>query len=242
METLSALRLAKSSLPICLIPTGTGNIVANDLATPRRILPAVRQAFEPGMLRWWDAGLLPDHKMVFALRASAGFEADVVASMNLAAKKRWGVIAYMIPALRVFMRTSAVQFNITLDDQKPFQMEGVLALVAVTSRITGFANFVISRDIHPDDGVLHLGIFHPRNFLQNLPALVNQAALQARDMISIFPVRRRVLIECDHLQTTQVDGELLGHTPLLVETLPQSAAFITPFVARRRYVRHHPSS
>jgi len=234
METLTALRQRGVSIPICMIPTGTGNIVANDLATPRRIYPAIKQAFNPGILRWWDAGLLPDQNLVFALRASAGFEAMALTTIKSAAKHRWGVVAYAVPALREFLRTRPVTYTLTIDDRPPIQLEGVVAFTAVTSRMAGGVNFVISRDIRPDDGVLHVGVFHPRKILQNLPAMLNQAALQARDMISVFPVQHRVTIESSVPQVTQVDGEILGTTPLYVETLPQYAAFITPLMPRGR--------
>lgn len=234
METLSAMREQGVSIPICMIPTGTGNIVANDLATPRRIYPAIQQAFNPGILRWWDAGLIRDRNLVFALRASTGFEAMALATMNAAAKHRWGIVAYAVPALREFLRTRPVTYRLTIDGRAPIQMEGVVAFAAVTNRISGAVNFVISRDILPDDGVLHVGVFHPRKILQNIPAMVNKAALQARDLVTVFPVHHSVAIETDTPQITQVDGELLGETPLYVETLPQSAAFITPLLPRGR--------
>ncbi|MCL4875765.1 MAG: hypothetical protein KJ064_03865 [Anaerolineae bacterium] len=228
MEVLTAMIDTGSRIPVSLVPAGTGNIVASDLELPRRIMAAVRQAFSSGRLRWWDVGQLPDSRYCFALRASAGAEASVLSLMNEEAKRRWGVMAYIFPAVRELLRSTPVRFTLTIDDQDPFDVYGIVSFVAVTSRIAGAVNFVWSRDIHPDDGVLHVGVFHPRQVLQNLPALLNKAAMEAKNMVSIYPVHKQVRIDANPKQVTQVDGELLAETPLIVKNIPHAAPFVTP--------------
>ncbi len=228
MEVLTAMLDTGTPIPMSVVPAGTGNIVANDLELPRRVFAAVRQAFSGGKLHWWDVGQLPDSRYCFALRASAGAEASVLNVMNEEAKRRWGIMAYIFPAMRELMRTTPVRFTLTIDDQEPFDAYGILSFVAVTSRMVSNINFVWSRDIHPDDGILHVGVFHPRQVLQNLPALFNQAAMQAKNMVSIYPVHHQVRIDSYPPQVTQVDGELLGKTPLIVTNIPHAAPFVTP--------------
>lgn len=228
MEILSAMLETGDPIPMSIVPSGTGNIVANDLELPRRTFAAIRQAFSGGRLRWWDVGQLPDSRYFFALRASAGAEASILTYMNEDAKHRWGIMAYILPAVRELLRTTPVRFTLTIDDKEPFDVYGIVSFVAVTSRMASAVNFVWSREIHPDDGILHVGVFHPRQVLQNLPALFNTAAMQAKNMVSIYPVHHQVRIDATPTQVTQVDGELLGTTPLIVKNIPHAAPFVTP--------------
>ncbi len=234
METLTVMLSTGSAIPICMLPFGTGNIVANDLDMPRRILPALRQSFRAGWLRWWDVGQMEPDGQYFALRASAGHEASTLAAIDTRAKKRLGTIAYAMPAVRELIKAEPVTFTLTIDDQPPVQLQGITAFVAATSRMVSRVDFVLSRDIAPDDGVLHAGVVHPQKILQNLPHMVGNAALEARDIVTTFPVKHRVRIQSDPPQPCQVDGEYLDRTtPLVVNNHPRKAAFITPLRMRK---------
>ncbi|MFP4323124.1 MAG: diacylglycerol/lipid kinase family protein [Anaerolineales bacterium] len=235
METLTEMLSTGPAIPICMLPIGTGNIVANDLDMPRRILPALRQAFRTGWRRWWDIGHLEPSGQFFALRASTGHEAATLANMDPATKKRLGTLAYAMPAVRELIKAEPVTFTLTIDDLPPVQLQGITAFVAATSRMVNWVDFVLSRDIAPDDGVLHAGVVHPQKLLANLPHMVGSAALEARDIVTTFPVKHRVRIDADPPQRCQVDGECLEqNTPLVVNNYPGKAAFITPLRMRKR--------
>ncbi|HLA42445.1 MAG TPA: acylglycerol kinase family protein, partial [Aggregatilineales bacterium] len=75
METLTIMLNENYPVPIYVIPVGTGNVVASDLSVPRRIRPAIRQALQPGVMRWWEAGQIAETGQCFVLRASAGHDA-----------------------------------------------------------------------------------------------------------------------------------------------------------------------
>jgi diacylglycerol kinase family enzyme len=230
METLTVMMENNiPPLPICMIRAGTGNIVASDLNTPRRMIPALRRAFQPGMVQWWDLGQLEDTKQVFALRTSAGHDALTLASMPKGAKQRWGTFAYALPAIKELLKMKPVTYRIQIDELPAFYMQGITAFVAVTNRMAGIIDFVLSHDIYPDDGVLHVGVINPEKFLQSLPIIINQKALQAQGIVKTFPVRERVQIEANPPQLRQVDGELLpGKTPFAVRTIPQGVPFVVP--------------
>lgn len=230
MATLTTMLSSGPPIPICMIPAGTGNIVANDLATPRRLLPALRQAFRPGRLCWWDAGRIEGTGQIFALRASAGHDALTVANTPDIAKQRWGTFGYVLPAIRQLLRLKPITFTLAIDGGVPFQVQGITAFVAVTNRMAGIIDFVLSPDIHPDDGVLHVGVIHPHRLaLLQLPMILNQGSLSPQNMVTIFPVRERVRIEANPPQPLQVDGELLAElTPLEVRTMQHAITFVTP--------------
>ena len=229
MEALTAMLGSGEPIPISIVPIGTGNIVANDLSLPRRMLRALKQAFLPGTLRWWDVGRLVETDQIFALRASVGHDARTLAITRDESKQRWGTMAYAYPALRELIRTNPSKFTLHIDDQQPIVAHGITAFVAVTSRVAGRLDIVLSHDIRPDDGLLHVGIIHRRQWHRNVPQMLTRGDLEGAHIVTSYPVREHVRIECDPPQLMQVDGELLDtRATLSVEVIAGAAPFITP--------------
>lgn len=228
MQALTAMLDTGDPLPISVIPIGTGNIVAGDLRIPRNFRWALRLAFSEAAVHWWDVGQVSDSGYFFALRASAGHDANTLAHVRHQAKARWGSMAYAVPAVRELMRMEPIQFCLTIDDLAPFTVQGITAFVAVTSRMIGSIPFNLSQEIRADDGVLHGGVIHPRKFFQDLPRMLHQRALEGEHTVSTYPVHRQITIESDPPQRTQIDGDLLGRTPLTVKVIPRGAPFIIP--------------
>lgn len=241
MRSITAMHAVGKPIPISLVPTGTGNVVAGDLNIPRRISLALRLAFSEANIHWWDLGRLTDSGYYFALRASAGHDANTLSHVSKQTKLWWRSMAYVGPAIREFIRMKPIPFRLSIDNNPPIEIQGATAFVAVTNRISGSIGFVLSNQIRPDDGVLHAGVFHPQQLLRNLPRMVQHMALEAENfvnMVSLFPVKERVMIEADPIQRTQIDGELLDNTPLMAEVVSHGAAFVTaPHHANRFFMR-----
>jgi diacylglycerol kinase family enzyme len=228
MESLTAMLDSGPPLPVSLIPIGTANIVAGDLGIPRTMRGALKLAFSEATLHWWDIGQEAHAGYFFALRASAGHDANTLTLVNPDHKNRWRTIAYALPAIREFVQMRPVEFTLTIDNQAPIVMEGITAFVAVTGRVFGQIDFVLSRRIQTDDGVLSAGVIHPKKILQNVPKILRQMALEGDNMLSIFSVQQVVSIDANPPQRTQVDGDLLGHTPLTARVIARAVPFVTP--------------
>ena len=228
MQALTAMLDTGEPLPISIIPIGTGNIVAGDLRVPRNFRWALRLAFNEAAIHWWDVGQVSDSGYFFALRASAGHDANTLAHVRHQAKARWGSMAYAVPAVRELMRMEPIKFQLTIDDLPPVTVLGITAFVAVTSRMVGSIPFNLSQHIRADDGVLHGGVIHPGKFFQDLPRIMQQRALEGEHTVSTYPVHRQITIESDPPQRTQIDGDLLGQTPLTVKVIPRGAPFVIP--------------
>ncbi len=225
---LSALLEQKLSTPIAIIPAGTGNIISYGLNLPS-LEETLDLALSAARVHLWDVGQLPNENYFFALRASAGYEASAVARMNPDQKRPWGLMSYIIPAVQEFLNFQPIRYTLTIDDHTPFEIEGINAFVAVADRIGGNIELKWSEEIAPDDGVLHVGVFHPKKILQNIPVvLFNGTVDAAENSVSLFPVQKQVSIDADPPQKTQVDGELIGETPLIVRNRPRAVSFIIP--------------
>lgn len=240
METLTTMFESGDPLPLSLIPSGTGNIVAGDLDIPRRVLPAIRQAMKPAILTYWDMGELENTGQKFVLRASTGLEAQTLADMNQRHKRLLGTIAYALPGINKMLRSKPAQYKITIDDEQVIVHQGLGAFVAVTNLIVpSIVDVVIRHDIAPDDGMLHVGVVHPaelvkhvtrpQKFLREAPIQIVEGAVSATSLVSTYPVKTRVVIESSTPQPTQIDGELLDITPPLhFRNHPGVVPFVTP--------------
>jgi diacylglycerol kinase family enzyme len=230
MRVITALLKTGNPIPLSVVPTGTGNVVAGDLHLPKRVIPALRLAFDSATIHWWDVGQLEQTNEYFALRASAGHDANTLALVNKKAKAFWRSMAYVFPGAIEMMRMEPVNFTLTIDDQPPIRMQGATAFVAVTSRLSGQIGFVLSNQIRTDDGVLYAGVFHPQKLLRNMPRVIHHMALAAEEfseLVTMFPVKQRVTIDADPPQRTQIDGELLAMTPFTANVVPKSVPFVT---------------
>jgi len=238
-RTITAMMQGPYPIPISLVPVGTGNIVAGDLWLPRRILPALQLSFRPAHVHWWDVGRLTTGHY-FALRASAGHDANTIALVSKRAKQRWRTMAYIIPGVYELMRMSPVEFRLTIDDNETVEIMGATAFVAVTSRLAGQLGIYLSRQIRTDDGLLYAGVLHPQKILLNLPRVIQHRALEAADfddLVTLYPVKKRVTIDAATPQRTQLDGDLLGYTPFTAEVVPHAVPFITTAAKVQSVVR-----
>ena len=224
--------LAGSTVPMALIPRGTGNQVAHNLLIPEDLEAAVKVAVQ-GVVRPMDLGLIGDR--TFALVAGAGFDAAVMTAATRPMKERWGFAAYVFAAVKEALSAQPVRFPITADDEEPIEVEAVTVLIAVMGEL--FAAFLpgISVPLAPaptdswQDGLLEVLIVAPRG-VQDIPGLILRAATRrfAGDQRLIHFQARRVTIESDPPIATQIDGDPAGKTPLTASSFPGGVRIIVP--------------
>jgi len=104
--------LAGDPLPLGLIPLGTANVLAAELglpADPRALARVIAGA--PPRPVW----LARANGRLFAAVAGAGFDAWVVAGVNLALKRRLGKGAYALETLRRLVLPPPADYRVTVD-------------------------------------------------------------------------------------------------------------------------------
>src|SRR5512134_3583974 len=89
-----------SSLPLGVIPTGTGNLIAREFGIPTEVDEAV--ALIAGAPRAMRIDAMRIRKRVYVLNASVGISAAVIAGTTGENKRRFGRIAYFATAFKIF--------------------------------------------------------------------------------------------------------------------------------------------
>lgn len=223
MVHLGAGLLAGGTLPLGVVPTGTGNDFAHGLglpvgdvvaavsrivaalATGPRSIDAVRVERSDGSLAGWYAGVL-----------SAGFDAVVNERANRMRRPR-GASRYVLALLRELAVLRPLRYRITVDGV-PEEASAMLVSVANNGRIGGGMRIVPDAEL--DDGMLDLFLVRPLGrlaFLRIFPR-VFRGTHTGHPAVSIRRCRR-VEIDAPGIRAF-ADGESMGPLPLRVEVVP----------------------
>lgn len=157
--------LAGTNVAMGILPAGTANLLATNLAIPQSISEAVEIALR-GERVALDVGVMNGE--YFAVMAGAGFDAIMINDVDSAAKERLGRIAYVKSSLKALSgpRPSA---KISIDGHPWFDGSASCVLVGnVGTVIGGLKVFDIAS---PTDGQLDVGVINADGALQWLRVL-----------------------------------------------------------------------
>ena len=217
--------LVGSQTPLAILPGGTANVMARELGLPLDLVEAATLAINPqSRIRWVDMGQVGEQ--TFLLRAGIGFEAEMVEGADREQKDRLGMLAYGLSALQTLADPPLARYRLSLDGEEE-EYDG-LACVVANSGNMGAADIVLSKRTDISDGLLDVFVVTKAD----LPSLVSLVA-------SVFSGRpdppalkhwqvREVRIESEPIQTVQLDGELIGQTPVTMKILPEAVQVIIP--------------
>lgn len=216
-----------------IIPGGTGNLLAGNLRIPNHPRRAARVVLR-GRERTVDLGRVRcgAHDQYFAVACGAGIDADIMAGTSGAAKRRWGMSAYVMQAAQVLRKAQAVRYRVTVDGTC-LEADALTVLIANCGEIVPpFGR--LRAGVRLDDGLFEVvllnanGLFHGAMVAGRL--LVNRLAegAQAR-----FWRGKVVTVETDDPQPVEADGEALGTTPVTAEIVPGAMRVRVPVPQER---------
>jgi YegS/Rv2252/BmrU family lipid kinase len=221
--------LAGSETPLGIIPLGTGNQIAANLGISSRVDRAVEiiVTSEPAAI---DIGQLGDGRY-FALMAGAGWDAEVMSVATRELKEKWGFAAYLFAGLRQAVSLPTSTYTITADDTE-FEIRAASVIIANVGQLV-YDLLPLDLRIGPGvsfhDGRLDICIFAPRS-LPDVAAVLWRVASRryVGDDRMIYLQAERIRIEADPPTITQVDGDVLGTTPLEARAVAGGVRVLLP--------------
>lgn len=228
--------VAGGSVPLGILPSGTANVLANEMNVSTRIERAaaelansVPRRISLGRVRFPDPCLAARY---FLLMAGSGLDARVVYRVSAPLKAKVGRIAYWIAGFGLAGRRL---------DEFEVKVEGrsYLCSFALVSKVRNYGgDLEIARDISLFDDCFEVVLFSGRNSLLYLKYLAGVTlrrvsgmrgvtVLRAREVELAGPAGGRVYI--------QVDGEFAGRLPATVEVVPDALTLLVPpgYIARQ---------
>jgi diacylglycerol kinase (ATP) len=152
--------LAGSNVTIAILPAGTANLLASNLALPMDLPGAVGAALDGGR-RALDVGVLNGER--FAVMAGAGFDAALMQDTDRVLKDRLGRLAYVWGGARA-VRSKPVKMHIEIDGRPWFDGRASCLLLGNFGTITG--KLTVFATAEPDDGLLEVAVVTARNSIQ----------------------------------------------------------------------------
>jgi len=215
--------LGPGKVPICIIPTGTGNALAKELEIPTSSPTRAVSLVIEGRRRKIDVGTVDGH--YFLLMAGAGFDANVAKRVTQKAKRRLKIGGYAISALLEFWRYEPHPIMMKAGDD---WYQGVTVLFCNTRTYGGPLTF--ARRAQIDDGSLDVVVFKKMGLMRimqyllmgmglNLGSIRSQVDYFQSKSVRVFPTRP---------VPYQADGDYCGFLPQKIGVLQCAQEFFVP--------------
>lgn len=242
MVSLGVNALAQSSIPLGIVPTGTGNDFARGLGIPVTDRDDAIRALLGGMQREprkVDLGKITLHSgetRWFAGVLSAGFDALVNERAN---RLRWpkGPLRYVIALLAELASLKTRRYTISIDGSHRI-VHGVLISVANNAFMGGGMRVVPHASI--TDGMLDVFIGHSLGRAQLLRVFPKvYAGTHTSHPAVEFARGKHISIDAAGV-TAYADGERVGGLPLTIEVAPGALTVVNERVVNDRDVPEPP--
>ena len=228
--------LRGSTIPLGIVPGGTGNQVASVLGIPRSLKAAVgvlgqarRRTIDLGEVTFTKSNSLPDTS-VFTIGCGAGLDARIMATTPDAWKQRVGRISYFIQAAKLAMSIEATPYSISIDGQA-IETDASVVLVGNMGQLVPGA-LDLRLPIEPDDGLLDLIIVGARGPIHGMKGLVDQLLRTSlgggSGSDSVRARGRTIAIESHRSEPIQIDGDYVGTGSLTAQVLPSAIDVLVP--------------
>jgi YegS/Rv2252/BmrU family lipid kinase len=216
--------LVGSDTALAPLPIGTVNVWARELALPRDIralaellpsLPRYRVDVGRAGTRW------------FLLMAGVGFDAAVVAGLQAHDKRRLGILAYAMRAFAIARQYRGVRVRMVLDG-RVIRRWALMIVLGNTPLYGGVMQ--LTEHARVGDGVLDVCIIRGSSII-DLARAAGAALLLRRASIDprMEHLRARdITIETRRPLPVQVDGDLLGETPMQFTVADRALTVLMP--------------
>ena len=159
--------LRDSGVPIALVPSGTGNLLARNLDFPLSNLDASVEAAFTGTDHDIDLGIAEIERVdgeteqhVFLVMAGLGLDAKMIKNTSSTLKKAVGWLAYVDGIARSIPELKPVRVSYTVDKGPERSMSVHTIIVGNCGLLPG--GFLLMPDAKPDDGILDVAAIRPR--------------------------------------------------------------------------------
>jgi YegS/Rv2252/BmrU family lipid kinase len=218
--------LAGTNTPLGILPLGTANVLARELGIPLDLDAACRLLVGGHVITSIDA-MRVEGRCYFT-HVGVGIDAMMIRDTDRESKRRFGRVAYMATALARLVGFQPQRFALTLDG-RTLRIRASQVLVANVG-ILGQPPFRWGPDIRADDGRLDVCVVRAKT-LWNYATLLWHVALgqhRRSPNVRYYTSTRKVVIASRKPLPAQADGEIIGQTPVEIETIPGAVRVVVP--------------
>ncbi len=216
-----------SSVPLAILPSGTANVLAKELALPSSPEDLV-ELIARHSLRRISVGLASNAETgwqrYFLLMAGIGIDAAIIETVDPKLKKQFGLGAYIAAGLKTLVNWKLTPFNLKANQQS---YPATFAVIANAANYAAW--FRISPDSRMESNALNLCAFNSTNRITYLgyAAMSLFGAHIKASNVAYEPVSE-IYAESNVPVPVQLDGELVGHLPMKFSIVPNALTVVAP--------------
>lgn len=201
---------ARTGVAIGILPHGTGNLLARNLAIPLNTRDALDVVFE-GQDRAIDLASFSTDSGVdtsFLVMAGLGMDAMIMTGVNDDLKAKVGWLAYFVSGVKA-ARFPAMKVQISVDDGEFKKFRARTVVVGNVGFLQGGIPLLPEAQI--DDGELDVVVIAPKRFIGWLAIVVRVITRGKRTNERLDRLTgRKVVIRAEHDVPMQLDGDPAG--------------------------------
>jgi diacylglycerol kinase (ATP) len=218
--------LVNTGIPLAMLPTGTGNVLARDLGIPATLQGALRLLCGEHTTRAIDAMAIGDRFLFLAV--GVGLSALMMRDTGEAEKRRFGRAAYLWTGFKALLGLQPRRFRLRIDGQRH-----VLHAAEVEVANLGAVGEPAIRwgpHVCVDDGTVDICVVRARSVLDllSIASSVLLGRQRSEPNLHFLRAQRQVHIAADLRLPVQGDGDFLGYTPVRIRVVPGALNVIVP--------------
>jgi diacylglycerol kinase (ATP) len=218
--------LVQSDKPLGIIPVGTGNAVARDLEIPLNTEKSVRLLVGEHSFKGVDT--LEVDGLFSVLSVSVGLSAEMMSGTDSPMKRRIGRLAYIWAGLEKLLGLRTQSLTLVVDGRK--NRVRATEVMILNSGAIALADMRWAEDVRLDDGKMEIYALRARSLLDLLRSLWNLLLMRSKSDPRTWrqSAEDSVIIRASNPLPLQVDGDVVGETPVEIRMLPRSLKVIVP--------------
>lgn len=201
-----------------ILPVGTGNVLAKALGIPMTLDKAVQVLVAGCTIKRIDA--MRVNGRISLLNASVGLTSRTVGEIHQEEKRRLGILAYFWRGLKVISGFQPHRFQLVADDHTYIYRAAEIAVV--NPNFMGVEPFYWGENVSLDDGKVDVFVIRARTIFDFFSLLGRILWFIQRKSPTLLHIQasRRIWFNSDQPNPVQIDGDVIGMTPVEIEVLP----------------------